>query len=280
MIIYKATYGNKDVTSILNRLVKNNSLKIKVSNDLFGDTNPGVVKYLEIESDIGHRKIIENSYLNLPETTNTKLGIFYTNNNVKNVVKESLKSLEKFSDVDILTCVWESIPNNSFYEIQALTKTSVHLNIIIQILQLLYLADQIGKYKYISFLEHDVLYPDGYFNYPDFDDGVMTNMNYIGICENGFQKKTANHEPLHQMTMRFNQSVDHFENLFKEAIKFGGVLLEPQKNRHKWECVNPSIHVNHGKHFTSHFSIYSKETYTIDPYWGNSSELVQRLFKT
>jgi len=278
MIIYKATYGNKDVTSILNRLVKNNSLKIKISNDLFGDTNPGVVKYLEIESDIGYRKVVENSYLNLPETTNTKLGIFYTNNNVKNVVNESLKSLEKFTDVDILTCVWESIPNNNFYEIQALTKTSTHLNIIIQILQLLYIAQQTGKYKYVSFLEHDVLYPDGYFDYPDFEDGACVNMNYIGICEHGFQKKTMQTKPLHQITMIFDQSILHFENLIKEAIKYTNIIVEPNCNMKTWLCPNPAIHINHGKHFTSHYLLYGEAKHDTDTYWGNSSELIQRLF--
>lgn len=279
MIIYKATYGNRDVTELLNSLIKNNSLTIKVGNNLFGDSDPGNIKYLELESDVGSRKIMENCYLSLPETKNSKLGIFYTNNNVHQVVSQSLKSLEKFQNVDILTCVWQSIPNNSFYETQALTKSSNHLNIIIQILQLLYIAKETGDYKYVSFLEHDVLYPDGYFDYPDFDSGVITNMNYMGICEKGFQNKTANHEPLHQMTMIFNQAVEHFENLFKDAIKYGGVLLEPQNYRHQWNCINPAIHVNHGKHFTSHFSIYSKDTYDHDSYWGNALNLTDKLFR-
>jgi hypothetical protein len=103
-------------------------------------------------------------------------------------------------------------------------------------------------------------------------------MNYLGICSSGYQEKLPAQLPLHQMTMRFNQSVDHFENLFKEAIKFGGVLLEPQKDRRKWECVNPSIHINHGKHFTSHFSIYSKNTYGLNMYWGTAKEWINKLF--
>ena len=278
MIIHKATYGGKDVKSILDSKITNGTLKVKVSNDIFGDPRPGVLKYLEIESSAGSKKVAENAYLSLPDTKNEKLGIFYTNNNVNKVVSQSLKSLEKFENVDILTCVWQPIIGNKFYETQALTKNSHHLNIIIQILQLLYVAKQTGSYKYVSFLEHDVLYPDGYFDYPDFDNGVTTNMNYMGICDKGFQKKTADHEPLHQMTMIFSQAVDHFENLFKEAIRNGSVLLEPGKNRQKWVCSNPAIHVNHGRHFTSHYSIYSKTTYDVDAYWGESSELIKRLF--
>ena len=278
MIIHKATYGGKDVKSILDSKIINGTLRVKVCNDIFGDPALGVFKYLEIESDFGSKKVPENSYLSLPDTKNEKLGIFYTNNNVNKVVSQSLKSLEKFENVDILTCVWQSIVGNKFYETQALTKSSHHLNIIIQILQLLYVAKQTGNYKYVSFLEHDVLYPDGYFDYPDFDDGVITNMNYMGVCDKGFQNKTADHEPLHQMTMVFSQAIDHFENLFKEAIKNGSVILEPHKNRRKWVCRNPSIHVNHGKHFTSHYRIYSTETYSVDAYWGDYSELIKRLF--
>jgi len=278
MIIHKATYGGKDVKSILDSKITNGTLKVKVSNDIFGDPRPGLFKYLEIETSVGSKKVPENTYLSMPDTKNEKLGIFYTNNNVDRVVSQSLKSLEKFENVDILTCVWKPIINNKFYETQALTKSSNHLNIIIQILQLLYVAKQTGSYKYVSFLEHDVLYPDGYFDYPDFDNGVNTNMNYMGICDRGFQKKTADHEPLHQMTMVFNQAVDHFENSFKEAIRNGSVLLEPGNNRQKWVCRNPAIHVNHGKHFTSHYTIYSRETYSLDPYWGESSELIKRLF--
>jgi hypothetical protein len=130
----------------------------------------------------------------------------------------------------------------------------------------------------VSFLEHDVLYPEGYFDYPDFETGVCTNMNYKGICADGWQNKTANHEPLHQMTMKFDEALVHFEALIKEAIAKGGVLLEPQSKRSKWKCVHPAVHMNHGKHFTSHFSIYSKETHQVDEYWGDASKYTG-LFK-
>lgn len=279
LTINKATYGGVDVTEKVRRLVKDDKLIVKAGNDVFGDLNPGYIKYLEVDSSEGIFKIKEDGYLSLPKNEISKLGIFYTNNNVPKVVKESLHSLEKFKNVaDILTCVWSPIPGNPFYEVGAMTKSSTHLNIIIQILQLLYTARETNKYKYVSFLEHDVLYPEGYFDFPEFSEGVLTNMNYKGLCEGGWQRRTADHEPLHQMTMVFSQAISHFENLLHEAIRVGGVLVEPNIKRLQWKCINPAVHINHGKHFTSHFSIYSKDTHPIDSYWGDGAEWIKKLF--
>ena len=279
LIINKATYGGVDITERLRRLVKDDKLIVKAGNDVFGDLKPGYLKYLEVDSSEGMFTVKEDGYLSLPKNKISKLGIFYTNNNVPKVVKESLLSLEKFKDVaDILTCVWNPIPGNLFYEVGAMTKSSSHLNIIIQILQLLYTARETNKYEYVSFLEHDVLYPDGYFDFPEFSEGVLTNMNYKGISEGGWQRRTADHEPLHQMTMVFSQAISHFEKLLHEAIKVGGVLVEPNIKRLQWRCLNPAVHINHGKHFTSHFSIYSKDTHPTDSYWGDSKEWIKKLF--
>jgi hypothetical protein len=49
MEITKATYGGADCTNLIQSMVKENRLVIRASNNLIGDTNPGVVKYLEIE---------------------------------------------------------------------------------------------------------------------------------------------------------------------------------------------------------------------------------------
>lgn len=278
--IQKATYGGYDVTEIVKLKVKNNQLTLRAANTIFGDPAPGVVKYLEIFYNNGqHIKVRENGFVKLPVSATNRLGIFYSNNNVDKVVKESLMSLKKFDGIaDILTCVWKHIPDNPFYETQAMTQSSSHLNIIIQILQLLYTARDTGKYKYVSFLEHDVLYPDEYFDFPDFETGVMTNMNYKGICSTGFQERRADHEPLHQMTMIFDEAISHFESLIKDAIRTGNVLVEPNPNRKQWFCKNPAVHINHGRHFTSHFSIYSKETEPTDLYWGDAGPWIEKLF--
>lgn len=280
-MIYKATYGDVIVTDWVKAMVKDGKLLIKASNDVFGDLAPGVLKYLEVDSAHGYFRVQENNFLQIPASQNRKLGIFYTNNNVDRVVKESLITLTKFGHVaDILTCSWRPIEGNPFFEARAMSQSASHLNIVIQILQLLYTARESGKYDYVSFLEHDVLYPDGYFDYPEFTEGVMTNMNYKGICDKGWQRRNADHEPLHQMTMRFDQAILHFEALLLDAIRMGGVLVEPQDTKRlQWSCVNPAVHINHGKHFTSHFSIYNTGSFeSHDAYWGPASEWINRLF--
>jgi len=77
MIIHKATYGGKDVKSILDAQIKDGSLNIKVCNDLFGDPMFGVFKYLEIETSVGSKKIPENSFLSLSDggEAASKIGI-------------------------------------------------------------------------------------------------------------------------------------------------------------------------------------------------------------
>jgi hypothetical protein len=280
LTINKATYGGVDVTEKVKSFLKDGKLFVKAGNDVFGDLKPGVLKHLVITTNDETYSIQEGEYLKLPKTTINKLGIFYSNNNIDKVVTESLQNLKRFQDVaDILTCVWRRIPNNPFYEVVAMTQSANHLNIIIQILQLLYAAKASGKYEYVSFLEHDVLYPDGYFDFPNFTEGVMTNMNYIGICKDGFQKTHSNHEPLHQMTMRFDHALSHFEQILKEAIAKGGVLVEPQKfTRLQWRCKNPAFHVNHGRNFTSHYSTYTSICSKTDAYWGDSKVWIERLF--
>lgn len=279
-MIIKATYGGVDVTEWVKSLVKNQTLMVRASNDVFGDLNPGMVKYLEIESSYGSFKARENSYIQIPKSTNDRLGIFYSNNNVPKVVKESLMTLTKFSHkADILSCTWEHIDGNPFYEANAMSKTASHLNIIIQILQLLYIARESGQYKYVSFLEHDVLYPDGYFDFPDFEQAVMTNMNYKGICDEGWQDCTHPPEPLHQMSMVFLDAIKHFEKLLFKAIDQGNVFVEPEVECLHWYCKHPAVHVNHGKHFTSHFSIYSRQTHQQDAYWGDAQPWINKLFR-
>ena len=67
-----------------------------------------------------------------------------------------------------------------------MTQHPHHLNIIIQILQLLYRARNTGTYRYVSMVEHDVLSPGGYFDFPDFASGVLYNTHFKGLCREGF----------------------------------------------------------------------------------------------
>lgn len=288
MKIISATYGDVDCSAILTNRIKGGSLVVRSDNSIIGDTANGKVKFLKVEVEIDGQifkeDIKEGDLLILPKTTNDRLGIFYSNNNnpvIYPAIRASLESIRVAAEgkADIYTCMWRHEPLNPFIEYIAWTNTYSHLNQLLQVMQLLYSAKQVNNYKYVSFLEHDVLYPEGYFDYPEFDTGeVWTNMNYMGMNKEGYQPQGARHEPFHQMTMRFEDAIKHCESIFENALITNSGLMEQQDNRHQWECVNPAIHINHGYHFTSHNSIYLKEgIYQDHPYWG-SFEKWKHLF--
>ena len=284
MRIVKATYGGIDCTKNIEEKITDNKLVVRSSNNIIGDTAVGVVKYLEVEIEYENKIykecIQEHNLLVFPKSNKNRLGIFYSNNNTPSIypaIKASLQSIKKSSDnkADIITCMWISEPTNPFPEFISWTNTSSHLNQLLQIMQLLYQAKEIGKYDYVSFLEHDVLYPEGYFDYPDFAEGeIITNMNYIGINSNGFQPLGQRDEPFHQMTMRFKDAIQHCESILSNALITNSGLIEPQNLiRRQWECKNSAIHINHGKHFTSHYNVYKKDTFKHDEYWGDYNNI-------
>lgn len=282
--IIKATYGGVDCTEQIQSRVNENKLIVRSNNDIIGDTQPGIEKYLEIEiesnNEVSTHKIKEHNLFVFPKSNHNKLGIFYSNNNTPSIypaIDVSLKSIEKAAEgkADILTCMWQKQSLNPFPEFIAWTNTSSHLNQLLQVMQLLYQAREISHYDYVSFLEHDVLYPEGYFDFPEFDKGVvMTNMNYMGINSDGFQPLGQRDEPFHQMTMRFDEAIKHCESILANALIRNSGLIEPQNIvRKQWNCINPPIHINHGKHFTSHFNVYIKDTYTHHEYWGEHKDV-------
>lgn len=281
MKIIKALYGGHDCTSIINSRVTNGLLIIRSSNEIIGDPKPGILKYLEVkiehEGIIYDENIKEGNLLVFPKTQNKKLGIFYSNNHVPQTyptIIKSLESIEKSSKgkADILTSMWNHEEKNPFPEFLSWTKSSSHLNQLLQIMHLLYQAREIKDYEYVSFLEHDVLYPEGYFDFPDIGNNeVITNMNYMGLCRDGWQYLGQRDQPFHQMSMRFNDAIKHCESILGNALIRNSGLIEPQDlKRNTWNCKNPSVHINHGFHFTSHYNVYRKDdTYLDHPYWGN-----------
>lgn len=217
---------------------------------------------------------------------NNKLGIFYSNNYIPQTYPTIKKSLDTIKisaagKVDILTCMWNHEPDNPFPELIAHFKSSSHLNQLLQIMQLLYHAKEIKNYEYVSFLEHDVLYPEQYFDYPEISEGeVYTNMNYMGICRNGWQSLGQLDQPFHQMTMRFSDAIKHCEFILSNALVRNSGIIEPRNLERKiWYSKNPPVHINHGYHFTSHFNVYRKDDIFQDhPYWG-SFENYKYLFE-
>ena len=257
---------------------------VRANNDIIGDPCVNVVKHLNITYEdhegIKNISVNEGSYVSIPDSKHTRLGIFYTNNDnakISTSITESLKSIHKsaIGKADIITSVWHHIHDNPFNQYQAWTRTSSHLNQLLQIMQLLFIARSTGKYEYVSFLEHDVLYPEGYFDYPDFETGkILTNMNYGGICKDGWQRRKQDDEPFHQMTMRFDDAIKHCMDILPNAVQHNSGLIEPQTmNRIQWESLNEAIHINHGYHFTSHNSIYdSVKVEQAHTYWGSHTK--------
>lgn len=281
MKIIGATYGGQDCTSQIQALVVDDRLIVYANNSIIGDPCVNKIKQLEItyqdEDDIKTISVSENMYVSIPQSKNKRLGIFYTNNNnakISPAIIESLNSIKIASDgkADIITSVWHRIADNPFNQYEAWTRTSSHINQLLQIMQLLYVARSTGNYDYVSFLEHDVLYPEGYFDYPDFNSGIiLTNMNYGGLCKDGWQQRKQGDEPFHQMTMRFDDAIQHCMNILPNALQHNSGLIEPQDmQRTQWQCNNEAIHINHGYHFTSHFSIYDSANLKVEhTYWGN-----------
>ena len=156
-----------------------------------------------------------------------------------------------------------------------------HLGIVIQILKVLYeVSAHDTCYDVVCFLEHDVLYPEDYFDrvggaLVDNDDAVgVTNMDYIGLNHTGWVRVRERHEPLHQMSVRWDLAVRHFEEKCKDCIVEGGTFLEPS-NRSKFvkipfEDCRPSCHMNHTGHFTNHYATYERVADREEhPYWGD-----------
>jgi len=285
MNIIKAYYGGADCTKELSHKIKGKHLLLYANNNIIGDPLPDVEKQLEIFWSYNNQEFFncydEGDLVVLPKLQGTKLGVFYSNNNGRlesnSIINASLKSIKeaaKGENVDIITCPWYPIPNNPFIEIESQFKIGGFSNIILQILQCLNTAQAMNpNYKYVSFLEHDLLYPKGIFDYPD-SENTLVNTNYIGMCKKGFQTKQQNDYPLSQLTMPFNRALKHFESIFHNALIYNAGLVEPNTDSIiEWECKYPAVHINYGGHFTSHYNVYSAtDTFSEYPYWGDMSQ--------
>ena len=261
--IYRGINNSKDVSDIIKDLLSKSKSFI-VSNNHFGDIEPGVKKWLEIEGEIYYEGDIYST------SHKQKLGIFYSNNQLDQGIFDAvIRQLETIKNIDIITCCKKKLDNSNFINLQSRVEENSHFAIAVQILQCLTYANRIGSYKTVSLLEHDVLYHSSHFNYQPFK-GVICNMNYEGKNKQGWQGRDHNHEPLHQITMEFNVALEYFKDLVVKYIGNEEALLEPNElGITRVEDDGTSIHINHDRNFTSHYSIYSKNTQTTHKNWNN-----------
>lgn len=168
-MIQRASYGGQDCTEQIKAKCKDGKFNFWVNNSIIGDPLPGVRKTMEIYLESGEcLKYDEHSLASYPATKLNKLGIWYTNNDnpkTEKTILASLDNLRFISGMDIITSVWHPIKRNKFPELVSPYRSSSHLNQLLQILQCLYFAREIKEYEYVSFLEHDVLYPSDYSSY-------------------------------------------------------------------------------------------------------------------
>ena len=156
MIITKATYGGADCTEQVKSKIKDNRLVLRADNNIIGDTRVGVVKYLEITGELNgevfSESVREGSVIRLPKSTNRRLGIFYSNNNNRGLWPAIYKSLDTIKvasegKADIITCMWNEMPENPFHQLNSWYTSMSHLNQLLQIMQCLYSAKETAIIK-------------------------------------------------------------------------------------------------------------------------------------
>jgi hypothetical protein len=225
------------------------------------------------------------------------VGVWYTDNTAPPaLLQASLKSIAEAKrqtwrhEVVIVACGWEvpeePVPGVEFVRFTGERKRS-HATIIAQIREALSslstLNSQLSTCEAVCFLEHDVLYPEWYFqrigdtfaNNPT--SPVVSNLDYIGLSAQGWQPVRERHEPMHQLSMRYSFALENLQRAAKEA-ESGSALLEPQGDRSNWVRLPPTpglglapaVHVNHtAGRFTSHGEVvYAPAAATIHPHWG------------
>lgn len=92
---------------------------------------------------------------------------------------------------------------------------------------------------------------------------IIHRASYGGVdCTNQIQARVKNNRLI---VLADNSNVGHKKKL----------ILNIENNTNTidvWISKHQNIHINHGNHFTSHFTIYdqSKNLPQIHPYWGNA----------
>lgn len=234
------------------------------------------------------------------------LGIFCTHNKINGeLLKAVLNRLKIAADnatactVEIITCSWEPIPGNPFRSVLSPFRNLGHLNYLLQIRQVL-ATDPHNDIVVI--LEHDMLYPDDYFdvivkNWPDHKYGVY-NLNYIGMNDTGYLKVRQRDCPMSVcsaarfyfdkfITRKLDEALDKYSSANRS------VFVEPPVEDFAildYTGIKPSIHVNMNKrgnwgtgseglnhHFTNHCEVcYEQDSQgnITDKYWGHYKELI------
>jgi hypothetical protein len=279
--IMSASYGASDVLDKVKNLVAIGANKFKAVPFLLGvEEGKGrkfkcVYRYKGIEAEL---EVEEGQEVEIPKKLNDRLGIFYTNNNHEKTINKTLANLASIRQAnpnfDVIVCSQKDIPDCPFKVILSLFKESSIANLIVQVLQALYEAKKLNQYKYVSFLEHDVMYPPGYFEYDDFDTDILHNRSYRGVCEKGFQNFGGQFPILSQMTVKIDKAIAYFEICWAKTIRAEHVDSVEPSGSVTWFYANaPAVHINRPS-LTEHHNFFTINYLDeSESYWGHYSSL-------
>ena len=295
-------------------------IRIRANNDLVGDVAPGKRKILNVTIECDGQTethiIKEGKQFIWPkENRKDHLVVFYSHVDPRkdrrqgHFVSYCLKRLLDVVPDNVmvrggLIHDYPSISHPNFANYEPIFREGNGHAMILQQVYRTLLAVRGDGYtpKYVSFAEHDALYPPEHFEFEDFKQDVLINENHIGFTRDGFQKnQTSVTWPTFAMTMKYEYAVEYFKNrlhYFMQDPAYYG-LVEPHTEHHfnvleDWTemckkglaCTHitrkteaPILHLWNGKHTTSHYQTYPKDEYLSSaPYWGDADTLAKEYY--
>lgn len=162
------------------------------------------------------------------------LGCWYSTNQIHpKIMEASLASIVRAREatanaqVDVRTCTWEEMPDSPFPGYVTHFKLGIHFGIVIQILRTIYEQDRDERpYDAMVFLEHDVLYAHDYFDRvaaafeADATIYGASNLDYIGVNHTGWVQVHTRHEPMHELSLRYDFARFHFVGAGRKVQSF------------------------------------------------------------
>ncbi len=317
----KAVYGTEehfvDVSDILERqLAATGRVSIGCGNQLAGDPACGQKKSLRAIIQDKEFEVPEGRYFIWPsEESADHLVIFYSHVNPK--VDKRQGELVSYCLNHLLNTVPDNVAvrgglihsypvtHPKFYNYTPMYREGIgHAMIMQQIYRTLLAARNEGltSLKYVSFAEHDNLYPTSHFQFEDFEEDLLINTHHIGFTQDGFQKQQEQETwPTFAMTMKYDSAIEYFKNriqcFFESPELF--CTIEPLTSHHVTtfnegiemvrkgltctyklrKTEEPILHLWNGCHNTSHYQTYPKDEYlNHDAYWGDAQQLAKAYY--
>ena len=317
----QAVYGTAekfvDVSHVLkDQLNTQDKIHVYATNDLAGDPASGEFKHLTVTVEGEQFEIPEGKVFTWPKQKDINhLVIFYSHVNphadkrqgqfVSYCLNHLLNTVPE--NAVVRGGLIHSYPINhpKFHNYEPMYREGIgHAMIMQQVYRTLLAARHEGltSLEYVSFAEHDNLYPTSHFQFEDFEEDILVNTHHIGFTQDGFQKEQRSETwPTFAMTMKYDFAIEYFKNrihsFFEDPSYYG--LVEPITEHHyktlnEWTnltrrgltCTHkvrktdePILHLWNGSHNTSHYQTYPKDEYlNHNTYWGDAQQLAKAYY--